>query len=542
MRLALASFFTLALLSGMVFSIIFMFAYSYGVIDVLLLIPLTVLVNILLWLFSPSLADIIYRTFYNVRWISLAELGEKSPRAADLIKSVCVRYGFNTPRLGIIPDKNPNAFTYGSGRWNARIIVTEGIFEYLDENEIASVYAHELGHIKNRDFIIMTLASVFLQLLYEFYYIFGKSSSGSKKRKGGLAGLAALSYLFFLIGQFLVLFLSRVREYYADKFAAEHTDPNFLASALIKISYGILANPDNTRLVESTKFIGITNFKDAKNVGIVYYNCEKIGNFEPLLKTMLFDIYSPWAFVTELSSTHPLTGKRIKRLCEASPQPMFDFEAMKRKYEISKTRMWGRFVMDFLGSNSYLVVFPVYILAYFYVNNFNITRILSAFEGFIAGCLLVFGATLFISTLYRYPSTKHAKRSSVIELMGDMYASPVRGKSVELRGKLVGRGIPGYIFSEDLMMQDETGLIYLNYESWLLLPGNVSFALRKVKELIGKTIVVRGWFLRGITQQVVIDRIEVEETGERIRGYAKKLSLVFSAVMFYIGILMAAVV
>jgi Zn-dependent protease with chaperone function len=248
-----------------------------------------------------------------MHWITIKDLKEICPTSADFIIKTCEKYKFPIPKLGVIPDKNPNAFTYGSGRWNGRIIVTQGIFEYLDENERASVYAHELGHIKNRDFIVMTVASVLLQLLYEMYIV-GRLATisrggGRKKSSGILFFVMIASYLFYWIGQYIVLYLSRIREYYADEFSAKETNPNYFSSALIKISYGILANPDDVRLVNSTKYIGITNFNLSKSIGLVYYNCKNIKNFKPLARALLYDIKNPWAFVSELTSTYPLTGK-----------------------------------------------------------------------------------------------------------------------------------------------------------------------------------------------------------------------------------------
>lgn len=530
MRLAIASAVTLSLLFGMLFSVMFVFAYFYGYLNAYLLIALTLILNFVLWLVSPSIADLIYRWVYRVRWISLNELGKLSPTAAEVIKSVCKTYGFKIPKLGIIPDRNPNAFTYGSGRWNARIIATEGIFEYLDDNEIASVYAHELGHIKNRDFIIMTVASVILQLLYEFYVIF-RESSKSGRRKGGVALLAIISYVFYLIAQYIVLYLSRVREYYADEFAARHTHANYLSSALIKIAYGILANPDNVRLVESTKFIGIMNFKAAKSIGMVYYNCEKLNDFEPLARALLFDIHNPWASVYELSSTHPLTGKRIKRLCKLSSKPLFNFEMLERKYRIDKKLLWKNFFREvavlLLPFGAVALYVPVYLyLVYSGLMEFSLFN-------FIGAGLAILGVFILIKTLYRYPSRKGAEKTRVIELMGNVYASPVRGKYVELNGTLVGRGIPGYVFSEDMLMEDETGLIYLNYESWLPVLGNILFALRKVNKLIGKDVKVKGWFLRGLSQEVVVDVMEVE--GERIRGFTKFGGMIGGCILLAAG-------
>ena len=530
MRLAIASLFTLMLLFGMLITVFLIFGYFFGYFSIYVVIVFTILLNFILWLLSPRISDIIYTRIYKVEWISLSRLEIMSPKAAEVIKRVCEKYNFKIPKLGVIPDKNPNAFTYGSGRWNARIIVTTGIFEYLDENEIASVYAHELGHIKNRDFIIMTVASVILQLLYEFYVIFRRSALYRGRKKSGAIILAVISYIFYIIGQYVLLYLSRIREYYADEFSAEHTHANYIASALIKIAYGILANPDNVRLVESTKLIGIMNYKSAKSVGMVYYNCEKLNNFEPLVKALLFDIHNPWARIYEISSTHPLTGKRIKRLCKLSDKPLLDFETIERKYPIDKAKLWKNFLKDVIVFISpWLCVF-VYPIIYFLAVYF---KIIEFSFGFIGTYLFLLGVFMILLALYKYPSEREAVKTTVLELMSDIYASPVRGKYVEIKGVLVGRGIPGFIFSEDMLLKDETGLIYINYESLLSWLGNLIFALAIVDKLIGKNVILKGWFLRGLTQQVAVDVMEIE--GKQIRGFVKIAQLLVGCVLLLIG-------
>ena len=87
----------------------------------------------------------------------------------QLIHQVADEYRFKAPRIGFIPDRNPTAFTYGLLRSNARIVVTQGMFEFLNEDEARAVVAHELGHIVNRDFILMTMAGMLVQILYQVY-------------------------------------------------------------------------------------------------------------------------------------------------------------------------------------------------------------------------------------------------------------------------------------------------------------------------------------------------------------------------------------
>jgi Zn-dependent protease with chaperone function len=173
---------------------------------------------------------------------------------------VADEYRFAAPRIAFIPDRNPTAFTYGLLRSNARIVVTQGIFEFLSEDEQRAVVAHELGHILNRDFMLMTMAGMLVQILYQVYAALMRSSGGSsdKKGKGAIIGLAAL--LCYYIGIYLLLYLSRTREYLADAFSASRVEPRHLATALIKIAYGIVAVEDTEAtqsLLRSTRHLGV---------------------------------------------------------------------------------------------------------------------------------------------------------------------------------------------------------------------------------------------------------------------------------------------
>src|SRR5690606_12275705 len=122
----------------------------------------------------------------------------------------------------IIPDRNPTAFTYGLLRSNARIVLTAGLFEFLNEDEARSVVAHELGHIVNRDFLVMTIAGLLVQILYVIYSsLMRRQNSGARSRdKNNAVFIALAAYAMYLLGTYILLYLSRTREYLADAFAA----------------------------------------------------------------------------------------------------------------------------------------------------------------------------------------------------------------------------------------------------------------------------------------------------------------------------------
>ena len=269
----------------------------------------------------------------------------------ELVHEVADQYGFTAPSLGLIPDRNPTAFTYGLLRSNARIVVTDGIFEFLNEDEQRAVVAHELGHIVNRDFIVMTAAGTLVQILYQVYAASMRSSrGGSSKNKGGQAMVGIAALVMYYIGIYLLYYLSRTREYLADAFSAEHVEARHLAAALVKIAYGIVQVEDTDAtqsLLQSTRHMGVIDVKNARYSGL---EAESSGLQSPerASEAMLFDAHNPWARLIELNSTHPLTGMRIAHLGDiarqkAQPFPDYDLKAAALRVRLDKGALWSQF-------------------------------------------------------------------------------------------------------------------------------------------------------------------------------------------------------
>lgn len=480
----------------------------------------TVIINFLFWLLGPVLSDFIYRNIYKAKFYSQEEFNSINPDLSAFIDSVCKTYKFKFPKIGIINDRNPTAFTYGSTRNNARIIFTEGITHYLAPDEVKAVIAHELGHIHHADFIIMTVAVIMVQVLYELYFILTKTKNGSRGKKGPLALVGLVSYILYLISQYLILYLSRVREYYADSFSAQVTkSPHSLSQALVKIAYGIVQAADtdsSKRLLESTRSMGILDVKNAGFIsGLVY------ASSDPLVvaQVMSFDNLNPWAKILELSSTHPLTGKRISALekiaVSLGQQKMVDFEKALSGMQFDRARLYKNFYFEIV------IYFLPYLLP---VPGFIFGGIGGAIIGFALGSILKINYQMREET---------SRQSTVIEEMKNIYASPMRGKPVSFDGKIVGRGVPGYIFSEDMMFQDATGLMYLDYHDFLGWFGNILFALRAIKNLLGQNAKVEGWFFRGITQHITLRK--VQSGGNTITSHPKIWSMVINIALLFFG-------
>jgi len=162
-RLFFASLVTFGILVGMVIGCVLAAMVAAGEVNLTVAIALTVVINLLIWLVSPWLSDLTLRWFNSLEFLDDAAVKERYPGIHQLVHQVAGDYRFKVPRIGFIPDRNPTAFTYGLLRGNARIVVTQGIFEFLSEEEQRAVVAHELGHIVNRDFILMTMAGMLVR-------------------------------------------------------------------------------------------------------------------------------------------------------------------------------------------------------------------------------------------------------------------------------------------------------------------------------------------------------------------------------------------
>jgi Zn-dependent protease with chaperone function len=539
-NLALASGVTITLLLGMVLVLslaaVFIINSPDPVVGLAIAIPFTIIFNIATFFLSPWLMDLTQNWLYNTRWVSLAEIENKSPETARVIQQVCEQKKLKQPRLGIIDDQNPTAFTYGSFPNGARVVVSEGLFTYLDDDEIATVYAHEFGHIVHWDFAVMTLASTLVQITYLIYTTADRlSRRGGEKAKDAAGSVAAVAYLFYIAGTYLLLYLSRTREYFADHFAAETTgNPNALSRALVKIAYGILEEgqraTEPSRLLEGTRALGIYDAKAATSTGTAYRissEPEKIG------RVFLWDMFNPWAWWMELNSTHPLTGKRVRALSTYAEQLGLDIEfdmgrIVGEGHNLSKRKLYGNFVFDLLLYCAEILGLSVgfAVGVSLYVAN----------PMMLVGCPLIgLGVGILLKTLVMFPNYEAAEELDVLTLMSDPYASPLRGQPAKLDGELIGRGDAGYAFGSDLKLQDRTGMIYLRYASRFGPIGNFLFGMKRVTSLIGMEVNTLGWFRRGVAPWM--DLIELNTaSGTKVRSFHRFWSFLLGGGAIAIGI------
>jgi Zn-dependent protease with chaperone function/tetratricopeptide (TPR) repeat protein len=499
-------------------------------------VSMTIGFNLLMFFVAPYIMDVIQQLLYSTRWTSLSEIERHSPESAKIIREVCRQKNLREPQLGIIDDNNPTAFTYGSLPNSARLVVSKGLFHYLDDDEAATVYAHELGHIVHWDFAVMTLASTLVQITY-LVYVYGRqvtrwlgNSSVEKNIKHAAQNAAWIAYIFYVVGEFMLLYLSRIREYHADRFAAEVTgNPNALSRALVKIAYGITEeerqHPDQSKvMLRGTRALGICDGKAAGSSGAAYRAAttpRKVG------KVFLWDMFNPWAWWMELMSTHPLTGKRIRALSTYAEQlglaSEYDMAAIvKEGNGLNKERLYRSFFGDLL-----LMFAPP--LGFF--GGLSMGLVFAAAGGGwrVAVCctLIGLGLGLLLKMVVMYPDYDLAIDSDVLTLMSDPYANPLRGRPVKLKGEIIGRADSGNKAGANLVLHDATGKIALLFSSrfgWL---GNFWFGWTQAESLINEQVTTVGWFRRGIASRVDLVSLDCPRIPFVVSSYHRFWTVVY---------------
>ncbi len=200
-------------------------------------------------------SDKIVLSMYNAQEVSEAEL----PDLYRMVRQLTQQAGLPMPRVYIIPDESPNAFATGRNPSHAAVAVTEGILKLLSWDELAGVLSHELGHVKNRDILISSIAATIgaaITYLAQFGFLFGGRSDDREGGGGSIVGMILMMILAPLAAMIIQMAISRSREYIADETGAHLCGhPMWLAGALDKLRRGVEAVPMDAEQATAHMFI-----------------------------------------------------------------------------------------------------------------------------------------------------------------------------------------------------------------------------------------------------------------------------------------------
>ena len=260
----------------------------------------------------------------HVRYVSETE----QPELHRMVTELAMKAGIPKPKVGISEIAIPNAFAFGTSKRKARVCVTRKLMQMLSRDELEAVLGHELSHIKHHDMVVITALSVIPMICYFIYFSFfwsGLFGGGGRDREGALPmmAIALIAFALYFISNLIVLYGSRIREYYADAGSAELTKkPHELASALYKMIYGsagLKQEKVKKELGSMRAFFAtdpVTARGDLKDLSAADLNRDgKIDAYE-------LKIFAERAQVSradrlmEIFSTHPNPVSRVKRLGE----------------------------------------------------------------------------------------------------------------------------------------------------------------------------------------------------------------------------------
>jgi heat shock protein HtpX len=191
--------------------------------------------NFISYFFSDKIA----LAMYGAQPVTREEL----PRVYNVVERMTQRLGLPMPKIFVIPTDSPNAFATGRNPSHASVAVTQGILNLLDDEELEGVLAHELGHVRNRDILISSVAATiagaitWLAHMGQFAMFFGGYGDRDDRDRGG-GGIGGLLMIFLapLAALLIQMAVSRSREYEADHTGANFThNPYALARALQKL-------------------------------------------------------------------------------------------------------------------------------------------------------------------------------------------------------------------------------------------------------------------------------------------------------------------
>jgi hypothetical protein len=423
--------------------------------------------------------------------------------------------------------------------------------------------------------LLMTIVQLVPLLLY-FAYRTAMQAGGRGKDGAYRIAVAVGAYVLYIASEYIVLWFSRTREYYADRFAGRVTgNPSALASALVKIGYGLAARgyaPPAEAETETTGKKGKTKKKepalaldaigamgifDRRSAVAMVASSSAVAfdrsgpgtgtekhvpgvSKENLKSAMQWDLWNPWAMFYELNSTHPLVAHRLQYLGDQAaamgeePYVVFD----RRKPE----SYWDEFLVDVLVMFLPVLLLLLGLAAALLLGGASVAGILPAVQGLgprgwlaLVGLpVLGLGIGLLIKTILVYRGDYFAPLS-VAGLLHKVKVSNVRPVPARLKGTIIGRGVPGLIWSEDFVMRDGTGILFLDYRQPLSI-WEWLFGLFRAGEFAGKAVEAVGWFRRAPLPYLELKSITVD--GVTRNSYARHGRYAWAVLLTAIGALL----
>ncbi len=300
----------IALMFAVIYALIAMIAYIFGIVSPIIYALIAFLVIIIQYAISPKIVEITM----GVKYIDVHEM----PWLHEIVEKLAMKAGIKKPRIGISNISIPNAFAFGRSVKDGRVCVTKGLLNILNREEIEAVLGHEISHIKHRDMILLT---IFSAIPLMSYYIFWTSLWSRDRRNNGVI-VAMVAFLTYILTNIILLYINRIREYYADYGSAMLTEkPHNLASALYRITLATSRLPAaKIKEAEGMKAFFATDPSKARRdiVELSKADLNMDGHLDEYEVKKFASVARPTVTekIMEIFSSHPNVVDRIRKLAE----------------------------------------------------------------------------------------------------------------------------------------------------------------------------------------------------------------------------------
>ena len=480
---------------------------------------------------TPWLLDEALTRLLQAKALRLLDLSGQRPEAGRLLQRQCRRHKLVTPQLYQLPTADPVLFSYGSWRSNARIVISQGLLDAVDDGELATLLGAELGHILNGDCRVMGWGLLLLAVPFGAYW--GSAMMIDRWKlpvpRALAVAMSAISYDCFRLGRWPLFWLSRSRVGFGDRQGVLMTgDPNGLSRALVKVAIAITERVHTQKslppLLELTQFVLPVPPSQAIALGSLYPH----SPIEPYLQWERRNTYRHWL---RSNSTHPTLGDRLFRLSQWAErwqlEPEWDLSSDRANLQSLRYiprignaalpptpfTLWSQSA-PMVGVILGIVLGILLWMPGGIGEMLNLAGLdwMYGDRSLLVGLALVgFGCGTILRINSFFPDIKTLKldtsgtpeRPLGAEL-NDANVLPVNSRIVRLHGQLIGRPARYNLLGQDWWIQTETGTVKIHLGDRLGYLGKlIQFWTRPIKP--NQPVTVVGWLRRGATPWMDVD-------------------------------------
>jgi Zn-dependent protease with chaperone function len=490
---------------------------------------LLALIWLVLLLVSPWILDRLLQLSWGQQTLSTRKLQEYSPEALRLLRRLCQQRGWPFPALRLVPDACPICFSYGWLPRNTRIVVSQGLLNQLEDEEIACLYAYELGHSLTRHLPVMSAFGIVLVFLHQGYWQLAQW--GNRWRWPWLRlplGLVAnLLYSLFWLLRKTSLWAARVGADRNDRLAVELTgNPHGHRRSLAKLmrctAIAISQTRETSPWLEALDVLTPLSHQLALTPGSSPADT-------PLATLTQWDNQNPYRYWLIWNQPQPLLGERLRRLDQFAYQIGLPTHAPNFLNTSKRQRLGTRpdgltYLPPLLLQGGPLVGLLIGLgvcMALWFVggvvNAFNWFRLSWLYQdaSILRGSLLLgFGIGMMVRINSLFPdilAKNVVANPDLVSIQRKPLSLPIDSQPIQLEGQLLGRrGIANWL-NQDLIIVTETGLLKLHVLSAIGPLGNLFAGQNHPIHALHQRIRVTGWFRRGSPVWLDVDSLRTRK-------------------------------